>query len=179
MSTRCQIQIIGPLLRANPAPGDYDTILLFRHMDGYPDGTGAGTLERIAQAFALPLGIPQHARPDAEGLRGIDKWHLNRAYKSASYLCATDAGNTEPLPYFALHGDIAYFYRVYVTGGFGSRYPMPNEQAWYVEVFETRDFDGLEDIRRVPFGVVPEGMERIGVYRISESAPQPLRALAA
>ena len=120
MSTRCQVTVIQEGLSWQ------ERLTLYHHCDGYP----SYMLPVIQQAWDLSHG----------------GWEAGSAGTAASYLCAADPGQMEPEEGHALHGDIEYFYRLFVSneqnGTIGER------PVWEVEVLETGEgwwgSDGLK-----------------------------------
>ena len=102
MSTRCQILIKEEGLRD-------EQIMLYHHSDGYPEHI----LPEIKAAYALATKDKTNA------------WRAGRAGKAASYLCAIDPGVFEPEVGLDLHGDIDYFYELYVC-----------ETKWEIQIIE-------------------------------------------
>lgn len=112
MSTRCQVKVIQ---EATQEGGYTQQITLYHHTDGYPDYM----LPTIQKAFKV-IG---------------ENWERYRAGKVASYLCSVDAGVFEPEEGHELHGDIEFYYKLYVTGpldiGGGK-----NGQVWQIEILQ-------------------------------------------
>jgi len=99
MSTRCQVKVVA----GGFAGGHEDkAITLYHHCDGYPNNM----LPLMASAYE-------------------NDWQHERPGKAAAFLCAVDPGGFEPEEDHELHGDIEWYYVVYVTA-----------DLWEVEVFE-------------------------------------------
>jgi hypothetical protein len=116
MSTRCQVQVIQE--------GIWDEkITLYHHCDGYPDNI----LPIIQQAYDIGAAKGSGAQ--------LGLWELGRAGKVASLLCASDPGRFEPESGHKLHGDIEYYYRLYVVNKHGGS--LAEAQIWEIEIFTT------------------------------------------
>ena len=107
MSTRCNIHVIQEGLSWN------DTVQLYHHSDGYP----SNMLRVFAKAFAMYGG----------------DWHCGRTGHAAAFLCATEPQQFEPESHLELHGDIEFFYKLYVVNTKGGS--MAEKPQWEVEVF--------------------------------------------
>ncbi len=137
MSTRCQVKVIQIGL-------DWEEeVTLYHHSDGYPEWMVP------VIAAALKGHIERH---DEETLKwsltkddlGKPRWQAGRAGKAASMLCWADPEQFEPEQGHKLHGDIEYYYKLYVVnkkGGSVDDYP-----DWELEVF-TVEWEGAPAIK--------------------------------
>lgn len=117
MSTRCQVCVIE-----GSGAQPWERLTLYRHCDGYPEAM----LPFFVEAF------------DKFGARG---YRSGRAGYVASFLCATDPEGIQPEAGHELHGDIEFYYRLYVSGR--------DSALWEVEVIEARRNATLADPGRV------------------------------
>jgi hypothetical protein len=106
MSTRCQVQVIQEGL-----PWE-QKITLYHHCDGYP----SNIIPLLREAF-----------------NSGDEWERGRAGKAASFLCAVDPGQFEPEDSHQKHGDIEYYYKLYVVNTQLGR--IEEKVQWEVEIY--------------------------------------------
>jgi len=102
MSTRCQVKVIQK---------DFDSeesVTLYHHYDGYPENM-------------IPLFVK------ASQYKGCKS---GRAGKVASILCDVDPLGFEPESGHQLHGDLSYYYKLYINI-YGK-----DGQNWELEVYE-------------------------------------------
>jgi hypothetical protein len=95
-----------------------DDVTLYHYSDGYPEYM----LPKMAEAL------------EEFSDRG---WELGRPGKAASFLCAVDPGIFEPEAGHTLHGDIEYYYKLFVDEG-----------TWDVEVYNLRTGRKKIEIKR-------------------------------
>lgn len=93
MSTRCNIII----------KDDFETIQLYRHLDGYPDGE-SGVLAELPQALFFAWPLPRMEAADFAAA-------IVRAWKTGGGNISID-GIPEEATSLYLHGDIAYLYEI-------------------------------------------------------------------
>ena len=111
MSTRCQVQVIQEGL-------DWEEkVTLYHHTDGYPE-------------YMIPT-IKKAYDYDCE------TWVKGRAGKVASILCWADPAVFEPEEGHDLHGDIEYYYRLYLRNTNGGT--LAEEATWELDVYEVDD----------------------------------------
>lgn len=150
MSTRAQILVLDDELPKVIAEKWTDSILLYRHCDGYPTSVLPGLKKALENA---------------------GKTHkASRAGYSASYIIHESYSTFEnyrgettpdiaiqPLSYFSLHSDIRYFYSVLVVSD------DEENPDWFVDVYRRDEgFKGGE--------ITPElkGLKKIGSGLISK-----------
>ena len=107
MSTRCNIVV----------KDDYDSIQLYRHSDGYPEGK-SGVIFELKEALNFAWKLP---RMEADEFAAA----IIRAWKNGSGNIYIDG--TAKLPK-SLHGDIDYYYII-----------SPDKTNWRIEVFDGCD----------------------------------------
>lgn len=108
MSTRCQVHVVE-----NDGNQPWERLTLYHHCDGY----ASNMLPLIASAF----------KARTKG------WEGGRAGKVASFLCAADPGQFEPEPGHELHGDIEWYYRLWVK----EHHDVEGRPiTWEIEVFD-------------------------------------------
>lgn len=117
MSTRCQVQVI------QEAIGWEQRVTLYHHCDGYPSAM-------------LPLFEEAYVRFGIQGYQG------GRAGHSAAFLCAVDPEGFEPEDSHTLHGDIEYYYRLFLVNQRGGS--LVEQPVWMVEIFEPSE-DGTPE----------------------------------
>ncbi len=116
MSTRAQVQVIQEGL------GWEESVTLYHHTDGYPSNI-------------VPL-IQKAYQYDCSYQKG-------RAGKVASLLCFTDPMVFEPKDNHELHGDIEYYYRLYlINQNMGS---MGENPKWELEIFTSHGSERFWD----------------------------------
>jgi hypothetical protein len=103
-------------------------VTLYKHTDGYP----GNIIPRLIEAYQLATA------PMRFGSQSYDKkWEAGRAGKVAGYICATHPGSFEPEAGHQLHGDIQFYYRLYlVNTAEGS---MAEDPKWEVEIYIPSD----------------------------------------
>ena len=111
MSTRCQVKVVGD--------NDLDNVMLYHHCDGYP----SNMLPLIYRAYKYGIK-PKALSPGGE--KYDMSWMARRAGHCASFLCHMDPTEFEPESGFDLHGDIEYYYVLYVSG---------NLSEWRLKIF--------------------------------------------
>jgi len=116
MSTRCQVQVIQEGIWSKK-------VTLYHHCDGYPDNI----LPIIQQAYEIGAQKGNRAQ--------LGLWELGRAGKVASLLCAADPGQFEPESGHKLHGDIEYYYRLYLVNKKGGS--LAENPVWEIEIYTT------------------------------------------
>mgnify|MGYP001603708666 CR=1 FL=1 len=119
MSTRCQVQVIQEGL------DELQTITLYHHSDGYP--------EHIIPCILKGFQLGKRGHRFGGKVYKAD-WELGRAGKAASYLCAAHPGSFEPEAGHELHGDIRFYYRLYLGNQNGGTYA--EKPRWEIEVYE-------------------------------------------
>jgi hypothetical protein len=125
MSTRAQVRIFQEGMGWN------DSVTLYHHTDGYPSGM-------------IPLF--KAAAKKATGYEG------GRAGKVASWLCYVDPGVFEPEEGHELHGDIEYYYKLYLVNTRAGS--MAERPRWDLEILEG---DGETSILpRTPLTQIPD-----------------------
>ena len=106
MSTRCNVHVIQEGLSWQ------EIVQLYHHCDGYP-------------THMLPVFV-----------KAFDKfggdWHAGRTGHAAAFLCATEPTQFEPESHLDLHGDIEFFYRLYIVNTQGGS--MAERPEWFIEV---------------------------------------------
>ena len=116
MSTRSQVKVIQNGI------GWKEEVTLYHHTDGYPE-------------YMIPtiLKASNYTRLNYKGEVNNCKFEKGRAGKTASLLCWADPGVFEPEEGHGLHGDIEYYYKLYVNGS----------RKWEIEIFDP-DYSGTE-----------------------------------
>lgn len=97
MSTKCQVAVVA----------DKERFTLYHHWDGYP----SNMVPLIKKAYDLCVAPHEDYKHCGEDFR------FRQAYEvgySASFLCASDPRGFCPLAYNELHGDLSYYYEVFV-----------------------------------------------------------------
>jgi len=128
MSTRCQVKLIEEWLN-----GQGDTFTVYRHSGGYP----RSVIEDIKKAYEISGG----------------RLRAGRAGNAASYLCASAPGVFEPEKSEDLHGDILYYYKLYLVNN-SKRFAGDAKPYWEVEIFKIKvdrkelRFKGLKRIKK-------------------------------
>lgn len=107
MSTRCNVHVIQEGVSWE------EIVQLYHHCDGYPTNM-------------LPLFVAAFEK-SGKG------WKAGRAGKAASYLCVADPGEFEPESHLGLHGDIEFFYKLFVSNSKNGS--MAEKPEWFVQVF--------------------------------------------
>lgn len=129
MSTRCQVRVYQKNGRED------DSITLYHHTDGYP----SGMVETFIKAYNYKHEefnyLLRNKSQEDRDKRAFKWWRKARSLKVAGYLCWSDPGVYEPLPYDTLHGDIEYFYEIGVSVSSDGETPV-----WLVNIYE-RDFE--------------------------------------
>jgi hypothetical protein len=124
MSTRCQVKVIQEGLPWKEA------ITLYHHCDGYP-----------SNMFGL---FKKALEGHKEANKGEITWEMGRAGKAAGRLCWADPDQFEPESGHKLHGDIEYYYKLFVCNG------HDETVVWEVHAYEIN-----EKGRLIPyFGVI-------------------------
>ena len=148
MSTRCQVQVIQEGLTWD------GKVTLYHHCDGYP----TNILPLIRSAFGAGSG-----------------WQLGRAGKAAGFLCASDPGSFEPEEGHDLHGDIEYYYKVYLKNtGRGSLVENP---IWEVEVYTSRGSDKFWKAKKASIDKMKKILERTSVLIITPEFAEVLEKM--
>lgn len=116
MSTKCQTQIIEQHKDVE-ANWREEKITLYQHCDGYPNNM----LKLFWQAFRYgfdPYNVEWSKIPVKQS------WQVRRAGYAASFLCYIDPRGFQPEESHELHGDIAYYYKIFV-----------NNEEWEIEIY--------------------------------------------
>ena len=108
MSTRCNIIV----------KDDHNSIQLYRHSDGYPDGR-CGVISDLQQALQYSWELP---RMEADDFAAA----IIRAWKEGGGNIYIDSKEDIPK---SLHGNIEYFYIII---------PNEREKNWQIEVFNPK-----------------------------------------
>jgi len=132
MSTRCQTRILAGNKEDN---GQFsEDLTLYHHCDGVPKNMVP--LFWQAYQFGITPFIPDWKRdePNAKPMDAY-QWQTFRAGFAASFLCHIDPRGFWPESGHELHGDIAFYYKLYVKGKNvkGQKY-----QQWELEIFKTK-----------------------------------------
>ena len=147
MSTRCQVQVIEE-------PGIWgEKITLYHHRDGYPANmipTFQNALKEAREYLnhQYTWFKPSHAHST-----------LGRAGVVAAFLCRHDPTGFEPEEGHGLHGDIEYYYKLYVMD---SSPALAGAAQWEVEVY-TPPFSGEPTIKRCQLHVALAAIEKASV----------------
>jgi len=105
MGTRCNIEIVRTTRYNQFSDFDKRSKMLYRHWDGYPEGTAADWLF-VADLWAMNTG---HAENFDDILSLVNSIHINREF-TLDRFCYS--GITKYQYTDGLHGDIEYFYRL-------------------------------------------------------------------
>lgn len=119
MSTRCQVQVVQEGLNWS------ESVTLYHHHDGYPSNM-VSMIAKTYEQFSQPRDIGTDKPLD-------EKWMLGRAGHVAAFLCAVDPFEFEPEDGHDLHGDIEYYYRLYIVNT--QRGSTAEEPAWELEIY--------------------------------------------
>jgi len=122
MSTRCQVKVKQEGLTWD------EEITLYHHTDGYPQ-------------YMLPVFWKAYNYKD--DYTNTNGWQKGRAGKVASFLCWADPGVFEPEDSHQLHGDIEYYYILYVVNPNGGS--IAENPRWEVEIYQPKDFKKFWD----------------------------------
>jgi len=118
MSTRCQVKVVQTELWD-------DAVTLYHHCDGYPENI-IPLINKTLQAHIKRHDDQMIKWKLSSKDQGKPRWEAGRAGKVASMLCSADPEEFEPEQGHKLHGDIEYYYVLYVP-------------SWEVEVFTLDD----------------------------------------
>lgn len=110
MSTRCQVRVQDKT----------SAFTLYHHYDGYPTNM-LGLIDEAWRNFSV------------KAAQSYATYHLTRAPKVASLLCAIDPGGFEPEMFNDLHGDIEWYYVLNVTSQNG-------DPKWHVNIYTVKRF---------------------------------------
>lgn len=134
MGTRCQVHVVQENV------GWEQAVFLYHHFDGYPENI-------LPLIGAAELSIPANER-----------WKAGRTGIAAAFLCYSDPGGFEPEEGHELHGDISYFYELYLINiASGS---MAENPIWEVAIYEPPDAWNEEreslvlKVPRTPIGIL-------------------------
>jgi hypothetical protein len=153
MSTRCQIRVIEEDKEDNKKFSQ--DVLLYHHSDGYPQGN-FGMLTHFYRAYLF--GVTPKIKPWETDIPNAkpsdyDQWKAYRAGYAASYLCYVEPTGFNPESVELtdsedfLHGDIAWYYKLYVKGKVvkGKKYPQ-----WELEIYKVGFSNPQLVLKRTP-----------------------------
>ena len=113
MSTRAQLIVIQEHNNCED-----DKIMMYHHHDGYPSWMLVEFLKAYNKAITQKY---DHLKSFAY-----------RCGKAASYLCSIDPAEFEPESGFNFHGDIEWFYKIFVNCQ-----NKVGEREWQIEIYTT------------------------------------------
>lgn len=128
MSTRCQTQVIERHKEVE-ANWKEEKITLYHHCDGSP----SNMLKLFLKAYRY--GVDPY--PNSWNKELIESsWQAHRAGYAAAFLCHIEPRGFQPEESHELHGDIAFYYKIFVSKG-----------EWEIEIFvidiQSRTHDDL------------------------------------
>jgi hypothetical protein len=131
VSTRCQVVVIQEGL------GWKEKVTLYHHSDGYPENI-VPLINKALQGHIKDKDARLAEWKLSNHNEGNPDWQMGRAGKVAGRLCWADADQFEPEDSHALHGDIEYYYKLYVVNGknegsFGA------DHTWELEILVPTD----------------------------------------
>ena len=132
MSTRCQTMILAG---NKEDKGQFsEDVTLFHHCDGMP--SSMVPLFWQAYQFGIVPIVPDWNKdePNAEPTDAY-QWQTFRGGYAASYLCYIDTRGFWPESGHQLHGDIAFYYKLYVGG---KKVKGQKYNQWELEIFKTK-----------------------------------------
>jgi len=132
MSTRCQVRILAGNKEDN---GQFsEDVTIYHHCDGYAENMVP--LFWKAYQFGIVPIIPEWKKddPNAEPTDAY-QWQTFRAGYAASYLCHIDPRGFWPESGHELHGDIAWYYKLYVKG---KNVRKEKWAQWELEIFKAK-----------------------------------------
>jgi hypothetical protein len=132
MSTRCQSRIIAGNKEDNSQFSE--DVSLYHHCDGYPEWMVP--LFWKAYQFGITPFVPEWEKdnPNAE-VTDVCKWQAFRAGYAASFLCHIDPRGFVPENGHHLHGDIEWFYKLYVSG---KTVNGQEQRQWELEIYKAK-----------------------------------------
>lgn len=136
MSTRCQTKVIGGKIDSD----DYDNITMYHHCDGYPENMIPLFYKTYLFGVTPRIMDWDKDNPKAEP-RDCMAWQTFRAGYAASYLCYVDPSGFQPESSHELHGDIEWYYKLYVIG---KKTKGQEKEQWEVEIYKAyydKDFN--------------------------------------
>jgi hypothetical protein len=142
MSTRCQTKVIE-----DEKENKYnENITMYHHCDGMPDSMIP--LFYKAYLYGVTPFIPDW-RVNQENPETIDMaWQAFRGGYAASFLCHIDPRGFQPENSHELHGDIEWYYKLYVQGK--AVKGQKNKQQWEVEIYKaTTRREGAPTLKKV------------------------------
>ena len=132
MSTRCQVRILAGNKEDN---GQFsEDVTLYHHFDGVSECMVP--LFWQAYQFGITPFIPDWRKdePNAEPTDAY-QWQTFRGGYAASYLCHIDPRGFWPESGFELHGDIEWYYKLYVAG---KKVKGQDQMQWALEIYKAR-----------------------------------------
>ena len=114
MATRCQVRIAQEGLQWK------QTVLLYRHCDGYPETV----IPAIQKAYDLMAKLPE-------------VWMMGRAGKAAAALITADFPHFEAQEEQRLYKDIEWFYVLHLVNRLSAH--LQQKVEWYVSIYTPTD----------------------------------------
>ena len=132
MSTRCQTRVIS---RQKEDNGQFsEDITLYHHYDGMPERMVP--LFWQAYQFGVTPAVPDWKKNDPNAIP-VDHFQYQafRAGYAASYLCHIDPRGFQPENSHELHGDIEWYYKIYVSG---KNIKGQEYKQWELEIYKAK-----------------------------------------
>jgi hypothetical protein len=132
MSTRCQVRVIAENKEDNSQFSE--DVTLYHHCDGCSEWMVP--LFWQAYQFGVTPYVPDWKKnePNAQPY-DVNQWQAFRAGYAASFLCHIDPRGFVPESGHQLHGDIAFYYKLYVCG---KTVKGQEQKQWQVEIYKTK-----------------------------------------
>jgi hypothetical protein len=132
MSTRCQVRILAQNKDDNSQFSE--DITLYHHCDGYSENMVP--LFYMAYLFGITPFVPDWKKDDpAAATTDAFQWQAFRAGYAASFLCHIDPRGFIPENSHELHGDIEWYFRLYVSG---KTVKGQEQRQWELEIYKTK-----------------------------------------
>lgn len=144
MGTRCQTRVIAGNKENN---GQFsEDLTIYHHYDGYAENMVP--LFWRAFQFGITPFIPDWKKDEPNAVpTDAYQWQAFRAGYAASMLCHIDPRGFQPESSHDLHGDIAWYYKLYVSG---KKVKGQNWAQWEIEIFKTRiQSEGAPNLKNV------------------------------
>jgi hypothetical protein len=132
MSTRCQTKVIEG--QTDSSQQYNEDITLYHHCDGYPEWMVP--LFWKAYLFGITPFVPVWKKDEpAAAPTDAYQWQAFRGGYAASMLCHIDPRGFQPENSHELHGDIEWYYKLYVGG---KTVKGQEQRQWELEIYKAK-----------------------------------------
>lgn len=132
MSTRCQTKVIEGQKESTEQCNE--DITLYHHCDGYP--TWMVPLFYKAYQFGITPFVPEWEKDNPKAVpTDVCQWQAFRGGYAASMLCHIDPRGFQPENSHELHGDIEWYYKLYVGG---KTVKGQEQMQWELEIYKAK-----------------------------------------